>query len=108
MKLSDYVTLLRSGMTLDEIKEREASENEKAEDVTEQVEENNPELETESETDYKTLYEESIKQIEEIKNQNQEALNSLKEAQSLNKNQNIKDDTETDEDILKNAVLSFM
>lgn len=101
MRLTDYVTLLKSGMSLDEIKEREAQENAVVEEVVEietTVEEPVVEAEevNEPEPDYKALYEESQK--------------NLKELQQQNTRENMKptDPTVSDEDIINEAFRSLM
>lgn len=102
MRLTDYVTLLKSGMSLDEIKEREAHENAVVEEEVVQiettVEEPVAEVEevTEPEPDYKALYEESQK--------------NLKELQQQNTKENMKptDPTVSDEDIINEAFRSLM
>lgn len=114
MKLSDYVTLLKGGMKLEEIRAREEQEEDNETNTDTGGLHTDPITDTDildsgddssgddrsrdkevEEPDYKALYEQSQK--------------DLKAAQQANVKQNIKDDTDpSDEELFSELVASFM
>ena len=107
MKITDYVTLLKAGMTLDEIRQREAEEAAEPEPQPEPQPQPEPEPQPapspepepqpEPEPDYKALYEAKDKELKDLQKQNTQA-NMQQEGQNV----------VSDEDLFKEAVRSFM
>lgn len=105
MKITDYVTLLKAGMTLEEIRQREADEAAEQEPQPEPQPEPEPqpapspepEPQPEPEPDYKALYEAKDKELKDLQKQNTQ-MNIQPEGQ----------DVMSDEKLFEEAVRSFM
>lgn len=105
MKITDYVTLLKAGMTLEEIRQREAEEAAEPESQPEpqpQPEqepqpEPSPEPQPEPEPDYKAMYEAKDKELKDLQKQNTQ-MNIQPDGQNV----------VSDEKLFEEAVRSFM
>lgn len=99
MKLTDIIALAKAGYSASDVKDLL---NANIETPAPEPEPEQPVEAEETEPDYKTMYEEKIKEIEALKKENEKTTNELKQAQKVNSHADLSnaDNIENPEDIL--------